>query len=168
MICWIIPIIVGLLCALLGYLLGRMCCNRKLKECERNLSDTQNRLKNHKKSFEKQSFTQSPPPKKTIAPLVFDRGAAEAIFGKTIKADDLTIVEGIGPKIKELFHNEGIKTWRELSQTTVERCQEILDDAGDRYKIHNPGTWPRQAELAFEGRWEDLLKWQDGLKGGVE
>ena len=32
--------------------------------------------------------------------------------------------------------------------------------------MHVPGTWPRQAGLAHEGKWEELSKWQDELDGG--
>ena len=100
------------------------------------------------------------------ADLPFDADTAKAVFGKKIKQDDLKIVEGIGPKIEGLFHNFDIKTWKALGATSVEKCQEVLDSGGDRYKIHNPGTWPKQAQLAYEGKWAELLKWQDELDGG--
>lgn len=179
--CWIIPVIVGLLCALLGYLLGKMCFQGKTKECNRNYKklkkeydDCKKQHKELKQSLdslgkEKQHFSSQPQQvKQTIVPLVFDADAAKTAFGKKIKADDLTVVEGIGPKIKELFHKFDVKTWEALSETSVERCQEILNSAGERYKIHNPGTWPRQAKLAFEGKWKELVNWQDELDGGVE
>ena len=51
---------------------------------------------------------------------------------------------------------------------SVEKIQEILDEAGPRYKTHNPGTWPKQAEMAAEGKWDELKEWQDSLNGGVE
>lgn len=98
--------------------------------------------------------------------LPFDADVAKAVFGKKIKQDDLKIVEGIGPKIEGLFHDFDIKTWKALSEATVEKCQEVLNSGGERYKIHNPGTWPKQAELAYEGKWTELLKWQDELDGG--
>lgn len=99
---------------------------------------------------------------------VFDKEAAKAVFGKRIKADDLTLIEGIGPKISQLFHNAGIDTWRKLSETPVEDCQKILSDAGERFVMHNPGTWPRQAKLAADGNWQALFDWQAQLDGGRE
>ena len=101
-----------------------------------------------------------------VALIPFDAAAAKAIFGKNIKENDLTIVEGIGPKIQELFHNHQIKTWKELSECTVDKCQSVLDSGGDNYKIHKPGTWPKQAKFAYEGKWAELLKWQEELDGG--
>lgn len=76
------------------------------------------------------------------------------------------IIEGIGPKISELFHNHDIKTWKALSETSVDKCKEVLISGGDRFKIHVPNTWPRQAGLAYEGKWKELSKWQDELDGG--
>ena len=101
-----------------------------------------------------------------VALSVFDGVAAKAVFGKKIKEDDLTVVEGIGPKIQGLFHNHDVKTWKALSECSIEKCQTVLDSGGERYKIHRPGTWPKQAGLAAEGKWAELLKWQDELDGG--
>ena len=80
--------------------------------------------------------------------------------------DDLTKIEGIGPKINGLLNDGGIYTFRELAETEVAVIQEILNNAGKRYKMHNPATWPAQSEMAADGRWDDLKKWQDELDGG--
>jgi len=85
---------------------------------------------------------------------------------KKIVKDDLKKIEGIGPKIEQLLYAEGIYTWDDLSKTAVEVIQVILDKAGPRYKMHNPGTWPEQAGMAAQGKWDELKKWQDELKGG--
>ena len=85
-----------------------------------------------------------------------------------IKHDDLKIVEGIGPKIEELYHNAGIKTWKALSETPIEKSKEILIEAGERFFIHNPSTWAKQALLAYQGKWQDLKDWQDSLNAGKE
>ncbi|MBV6441805.1 MAG: hypothetical protein EPGJADBJ_03495 [Saprospiraceae bacterium] len=86
--------------------------------------------------------------------------------GTKWKWDDLKIVEGIGPKIAELFHENGIKTWQQLADTSIDRLREILDAAGPNFQIHDPGTWPAQARLAEQGKWEELKQLQDDLKGG--
>jgi predicted flap endonuclease-1-like 5' DNA nuclease len=95
-----------------------------------------------------------------------DLDAARAVFGKAVKLDDLKLVEGIGPKIEELLHGAGITTWIGLARTPVERLQEVLRAAGDRFQMHDPGTWPQQAELAAYGRWSDLKDLCDRLDGG--
>lgn len=85
---------------------------------------------------------------------------------KKWKKDDLTAVEGIGPKISGLLKDEGIDTWRKLANTQVSTIQSILDAAGKRYKLADPSTWPKQAEMAADGRWDDLDEYQDFLQAG--
>ncbi|GIZ15156.1 hypothetical protein RCZ15_06460 [Capnocytophaga catalasegens] len=99
---------------------------------------------------------------------LFDATLASQFLGKKIKENDLTIIEGIGPKIEELFKEKGIKTWKILSETSVETLSEILSEGGSRFQMHKPTTWPRQALLAYQGKWEELRNWQDTLKGGLE
>ena len=82
------------------------------------------------------------------------------------RKDDLTKIEGIGPKIKGLLYEAGIYTFRQLSESSVGTIAAILQKAGKRYQMHNPATWPDQAAMAADGRWEALKKWQDELDGG--
>ena len=89
-------------------------------------------------------------------------------LGNTYKWDELKIVEGIGPKIEALLHNGGIKTWRQLADAPVERLTEILRAAGPDYAMHNPATWPSQADMADRQAWDDLKKYQDELTAGRE
>ncbi|MBC3845949.1 hypothetical protein H8K90_06135 [Winogradskyella echinorum] len=184
--CILIPLLVGLICALLGYLLGRLfgggnddsdriarleadleACKLSRTKLETDLSaslSAKTKLESDLKTantYLASSFTAP-----AAALVAFDADAAKAVFGKKIKENDLTIVEGIGPKIQELFHNHDVKTWKALSECSIDKCQSVLKSGGDRFKIHNPGTWPDQAKMAAEGRWEDLLKWQDELDGG--
>ncbi|MFK8006850.1 MAG: hypothetical protein AB8H03_10775 [Saprospiraceae bacterium] len=85
-----------------------------------------------------------------------------------VKQNDHKVIEGIGPKIESLLKEGGIKTWKELSESTPEEIQVILDAAGSRYKLANPGTWPKQAKMADDGDWTGLKIYQDKLKGGKE
>ena len=85
---------------------------------------------------------------------------------KAAKGDDLKKIEGIGPKIEELFHAAGITTFAQLSETATERMEAILTEAGPRFSTHNPGTWAQQAALAAAGKWDELKVWQDELDGG--
>ncbi len=81
--------------------------------------------------------------------------------------NDLQIVEGIGPKIDELFKTAGINTWKELADTPTEKMSQILTEAGPRFQFNNPKTWGAQAKLAHEGKWKELEDFQDGLIGGL-
>ncbi len=80
--------------------------------------------------------------------------------------DDLTKVEGIGPKIQELCNGIGIHTYDQLAYTPIALLQQMLDDAGSRFTMHKPGTWPAQSSLAAQGLWDQLKAWQDVLDGG--
>jgi len=82
------------------------------------------------------------------------------------KPDDLKKIEGIGPKIAELLINGGIPTFNKLSETDPSAIKEILLAAGNRYKMHDPTSWPEQAALAAAGKWDELEKLQDRLDGG--
>ncbi len=84
------------------------------------------------------------------------------------EGDDLKKIEGVGPKIAEIFNAAGINTYAELAATSVDKLSEILAEAGSRYASKNPGTWPEQAKLAAEGNWEVLKELQEKLKGGLE
>jgi large subunit ribosomal protein L27 len=88
--------------------------------------------------------------------------------GKKVKQDDLKLVEGIGPKIEELMHAAGITSWAELAAAPLEKLEAILDEAGPRFRIHDPATWSKQAEMANAGQWAELETYQDELKGGRE
>jgi predicted flap endonuclease-1-like 5' DNA nuclease len=87
---------------------------------------------------------------------------------KKWKKDDLKAIEGVGPKIEGLLHDAGINTWKDLADTSVKKIQKILDKAGKRYALADPGTWPKQAALAASDKWSELEEYQDYLKGGKE
>ena len=82
------------------------------------------------------------------------------------QTDDLKKIEGIGPKIATLLDEAGISDYKSLSAASVDKLKEILDEAGSRYKMHDPTSWPQQAKLAMEGNWEALNELQEQLKGG--
>lgn len=82
---------------------------------------------------------------------------------RAAKADDLTVIEGIGPKTAASLQSSGIKTYAQLSTAGAERIKEILTENGIRA---NPTTWPEQAELAAGGEWGALEAMQAKLKGG--
>lgn len=96
------------------------------------------------------------------------RTAMGAAAGPPPSPDDLKVVEGIGPKIEQLCNNIGIWTFAGLAATSVGTLQKMLDDAGPAYRISDPATWPRQAELAAAGKWDELKVYQDFLSGGKD
>jgi predicted flap endonuclease-1-like 5' DNA nuclease len=185
--CWLIPLLTGLICGIIGYYWGKgnsevIDNSADLKVLEDKNTRLQADLDACNKKLtavpiapqKKAAPKKKPTPKAKVAPaslaavaaVAFDANAAKTAFGKRIKQDDLKVVEGIGPKIEGLFHNFDIKTWEALSNASVAKCQEVLNSGGDRYRIHDPASWPLQAKMAYEGDWKKLAKWQDEHKGG--
>jgi predicted flap endonuclease-1-like 5' DNA nuclease len=100
---------------------------------------------------------------KTLEPV-----AVHGEHAEHAAADDLTKIEGIGPKISEILSGHGISTFAALAATQEARLEEILEAAGARFRLAEPETWPEQAELAAAGKWEELTALQDRLTGGRE
>jgi NADH-quinone oxidoreductase subunit I len=93
--------------------------------------------------------------------------AAEAAASTT--PDDLTRIEGIGPKISGVLQDADIKTFAQLAATDVDRIKQILEESSPNLlRLADPTTWPKQARLAASGKWEALEKWQDRLRSGKE
>ena len=107
-------------------------------------------------------------PKDAKPAMSFDLAAAKAAGFSIKQADDLTVIEGIGPKINDLFKDNGIKTFADLAKQTVPQMRAVLDKGGARYRIANPATWAQQADLAAKNQWADLKKLQDELSGGIK
>lgn len=100
-------------------------------------------------------------------PVTPDVAGAQTLLGRPIVLDDLQVIEGIGPKIEDLCHGIGIRTWHDLSVTEVSLLRTMLADAGPRFRTHDPATWPEQARLLAEGRWAEfkaLIDSDDGAQ----
>jgi predicted flap endonuclease-1-like 5' DNA nuclease len=82
------------------------------------------------------------------------------------KPDDLKIIEGIGPKIETLLLEKGINSFKKLAKTTADQLRLVLANAGSRFRVHDPSSWPKQAEFAANGDWEKLKEYQNFLTGG--
>jgi predicted flap endonuclease-1-like 5' DNA nuclease len=80
--------------------------------------------------------------------------------------DKLTRIEGIGAKIEKLLETENILSFSDLSKTPVKKLKAILAAAGPKFNVHDPASWPKQARLAADDKWEKLAKLQETLKGG--
>lgn len=90
----------------------------------------------------------------------------EEAIAKLTDADELTRIEGIGPKASELLRAAAIHTFTDLADADVGHLRQILSEAGFRFALADPRTWPEQAALAAAGRWRELDKLQRDLVGG--
>lgn len=81
-----------------------------------------------------------------------------------MSADDLTKIEGIGPKVAQVLNDAGITTFEGLARADSGEVQNVLDAAG--LQMMNPEGWIEQADLAAKGDWEGVRRLQEELKGG--
>lgn len=100
---------------------------------------------------------------KAAAKPAAKKEAPKAAAPKKAAKDDLKKIEGIGPKIAETLAAAGIATFADLAKAKPAAISEII--AGVRGN-HVPDTWPQQAKLAADGKWDELKELQDKLDGG--
>ena len=91
--------------------------------------------------------------------------AAPAKKAAAGKKDDLKKIEGIGPKIAQTLTEAGIATFADLAKADPKNIAEIISGVRGN---HVPDTWPKQAKLAADGKWDELKELQERLDGGVE
>ena len=94
--------------------------------------------------------------------------AKKAAPKKATGADDLTKIEGVGPKAAEALAAAGLATFADVAKSTEAKIQKILDESEGRFGMMKPATWPKQAKMAADGKWDELKKWQDEMDGGIE
>jgi predicted flap endonuclease-1-like 5' DNA nuclease len=80
------------------------------------------------------------------------------------KKDDLTIIEGIGPKIASILQQSGITSFSQLAAAEIPTLEKLL--AENKLQFSKPGSWPEQARLAAEGKMDELKALQDQLTAG--
>lgn len=105
-----------------------------------------------------------------VAPVAEKKAEAKPkkAAAKKVEADDLTKVEGIGPKAAEALVAAGVATFADLAKSKADSIKTILTDASPRLAHLEPASWPKQAQMAADGKWDELKEWQDNTKGGIE
>lgn len=108
------------------------------------------------------------PEQKATPPKETDIHAAKTAGFSLQHAEDLTVIEGIGPKISALLISQGINSFSALAACSPDQIRTILESGGGRFRMANPESWPEQAKLAAENHWDHLKSLQSSLKGGVK
>jgi predicted flap endonuclease-1-like 5' DNA nuclease len=81
------------------------------------------------------------------------------------KPDDLTKIEGIGPKMNQSLQAGGVDTFAKLAALSLDEIRAILDEQGTRF-APSAESWAEQAGFAAKGDWDGLAQLQDRLVGG--
>ncbi len=155
---WLLAIVAGLIGFVIGYLQRRGEISALEPEFARLETEVDECLGSLARTAERTRTATATAGMSFVAPLV----------GTTAAPDDLKIVEGIGPKIEELLNREGIRSFAQLAAADPDRLMTVLRAAGPRFQIQDPTTWPRQAQLAADSRWDELKELQRQLTAGRE
>ncbi|WP_159466613.1 hypothetical protein [Dyadobacter sp. 3J3] len=154
-------LILLIIAAFVGWLIARLITNGRIRVLRESISERKIELADcraQQLEFKSVETTLVGKASKTVYPT--------AIQADPAKAEDFKIIEGIGPKIEELINKEGIYTYEQLSNTNPIRISNILKNAGPRFQMHDPSSWPQQAKLANEKRWQELQILKDKLIAG--
>jgi len=103
--------------------------------------------------------------KPKVNPVV-EPSPASLVVPNDDHVDDLKKLEGIGPRIEKLLNDAGIKSYAKLATMDRDALKAILDAGGGQFKLHEPKSWPYQAELAAKQNWQRLKEYQDFLISG--
>ena len=157
----ILEIMIILSCAsLAGWLLSKLVISTKLAKLGREIEERKAELQSCRATVNVAPTSSRPligKASKTVLPI------PDPIPSQS---DNLKLIEGIGPKIEALLNREGISTYQVLSETSPIRLSSILKNAGPRFQIQDPSTWPQQAQLAKLGEWQKLEVLKNKLIGG--
>ena len=83
------------------------------------------------------------------------KAKAAAVDEKPAKPDDLTKLNGIGPRIQVILADGGVTTYAKLAKTSTEDLRLIIA-AGGALPPSSLSKWPAQAAFAAKGDWEGL------------
>ena len=72
------------------------------------------------------------------------------ITNTTAVKTDLKVINGIGPKLEQILNDAGINNYTDLTKASKKDLQNILDQSGPKYRMHNPEDWKAQAKLALK------------------
>lgn len=99
----------------------------------------------------------------TLEPVPLER-TSEPVVEADAEPDDLTRIEGVGPKMSSVLKGADIVTFEQLAARDPDALRRILHEEGLQFA--DPSTWPEQATLAAAGAWEALNALQEELSGG--
>jgi len=79
--------------------------------------------------------------------------------------DDLTRIEGIGPKYADILISAEVTTFEQIAAMSTDEIVALVKSNGGR-KSASMATWAEQAKLAAANDWDGLDALQEELSGG--
>jgi large subunit ribosomal protein L27 len=108
----------------------------------------------------------APAPKKPAEPKAEKPAKAKAAASG--EKDNLTRIEGIGPKVQAALNDAGVTTFAQLAKLSGEELTQIVKVDHNVRIVGDAATWPKQAQYLVDGDEEGLKAYQDRLVGGRE
>lgn len=90
----------------------------------------------------------------------------QSAYAGLFSADNLQVIEGIGPKVETVLKQKGIGDWSALAAKSPDELRALLQ--ANKLQMLKPDSWPRQAELAKNKQWAELIEYQKFLDAGRE
>jgi len=118
------------------------------------------------------SSAPSTPPIKPTTPQPAAKPAAAPAAkpidpSRPAQPDDLTMIEGIGPKSAQALYDAGVTTFAQVSQMSPEELHRIVKvEANVRILSEATRTWPKQAQYIVRDDMEGLKSFQQYLISG--
>ncbi|MEP6984336.1 MAG: DUF4332 domain-containing protein [Chloroflexota bacterium] len=115
-----------------------------------------------KKKFDAPVAEATPVAKAAPAPV-------KATRKKKADGDDLTAIEGLGPKSAQALTAAGITTYAQIAASTPEELEDAVKvKGGVRVLDGQTKTWPKQAQFLVDGDEAGFKTYTDHLVGGRE
>lgn len=121
-----------------------------------------------KKAAPKKAAVKEEAKEEAPAPAAAEAEASAPKARKSSKAaagDDLTKIEGIGPKMSAALKSAGIDTFAKLAASDQDALKQALEAAGMNL-APSLETWAEQAKFAADDDWDGLKELQGSLVGG--
>jgi predicted flap endonuclease-1-like 5' DNA nuclease len=82
--------------------------------------------------------------------------------------DDLTLIEGVGPKVQEALNKAGVFTFAQVANMSGQELYQIVKVEQGVRIVGDAATWSKQAQYFVDGDMAGLKKYQAKLIGGRE
>lgn len=118
----------------------------------------------------------APVAKRQAAPVAEVAPVVEAVLvpvkatrKKKGDGDELTVIEGLGPKSAQALNTAGVTTYAQIASLSAEALEDIVKvKGGVRVLDGQTKTWPKQAQFLVDGDEAGFKAYTDRLVGGRE
>jgi len=84
------------------------------------------------------------------------------------EGDNLTVIEGVGPKTQAALNKSGITTYAQIAKLSADELYQIVKVENNVQIVGDAATWPKQAQFLVDGDTDGLKAYQDRLVSGRE